>query len=85
MSGWDETRRYAAACGCTHRNGPCYEIRDEQARRIYNQMPDPKAVVAVGNCGASGDVANLYLDGPIDRIIPVDVYVHGCPLVRRRS
>jgi phosphoserine aminotransferase len=47
----------------------------------FSYLPDPKAVVVVGNCGASGDVfyKSYNLEGPVDRIIPVDVFVHGCP------
>ncbi len=50
-------------------------------KRIYEQMPSPKAVVAVGSCaitkGIFHDAYNIC--GPIDKIIPVDVYVPGCP------
>lgn len=48
---------------------------------IYAQMPSPKAVVAVGSCPASGNVfaGSPTIDGPIDKVIPVDVWVPGCP------
>jgi len=48
---------------------------------LYAQMPAPKAVVAVGACGLSGGVfRDAYnVVGGIDRVIPVDVYVPGCP------
>ncbi|MEM1582990.1 MAG: NADH-quinone oxidoreductase subunit NuoB, partial [Candidatus Bathyarchaeia archaeon] len=48
---------------------------------IYEQMPNPKSVIAVGACACSGGVfRGCYnvLEG-IDRIIPVDMYVPGCP------
>ena len=49
-------------------------------RRVWEQMADPKVVIAVGSCGMSGGVFydSYNLDGPIDEIIPVDVYVPGC-------
>ena len=61
--------------------GPVTTYMKDRLLRIYHQIPDPKVVVVVGNCGASGDVfyRSYSLEGPVDRIIPVDVYVHGCP------
>lgn len=49
-------------------------------QNIYDQMPDPKAVVAVGACAATGGIfAECYnVMGGIDKVIPVDVYVPGC-------
>ncbi|MEI2387663.1 NADH-quinone oxidoreductase subunit NuoB [Breoghania sp. JC706] len=48
---------------------------------IYSQMPSPKAVVAVGSCPASCNVfaGSPVLDGPLDKFIPVDIWVPGCP------
>jgi ech hydrogenase subunit C len=48
---------------------------------LYEQMPAPKVVVAVGACGLSGGIFRSAYNviGGVDKVIPVDVYVPGCP------
>jgi len=60
--------------------GSVNERNIEIVENLYRQMPDPKVVVAVGACACSGGIfARAYnIQGGIDKVVPVDVYVPGC-------
>jgi membrane-bound hydrogenase subunit mbhJ len=53
---------------------------EARLKMIYQQMPDPKFVIAVGACACSGGIfQDCYnVSGRLDKIIPVDVYIPGC-------
>ena len=49
-------------------------------RQIYDQMPDPKWVISMGACASCGGVFNNYaIVQGVDKIVPVDVFIPGCP------
>ncbi|AHF10086.1 NADH-quinone oxidoreductase subunit B family protein [Dehalobacter restrictus] len=60
--------------------GSVNEQNKEVIKNIYNQMADPKVVVAIGACATSGGIFRecYNVQGGIDNVIPVDVYVPGC-------
>ena len=61
--------------------GPITQQVKKRLLRVYEQMPEPKYVIAIGSCACSGapfkDCYNVH--SGIDTVIPVDVYVPGCP------
>ncbi|MBF0409338.1 MAG: NADH-quinone oxidoreductase subunit B family protein [Candidatus Riflebacteria bacterium] len=73
------TPRHADILLCS---GPVTRQIQDRLVRIYEQMPEPKFVVAVGTCACSGGVFNgLYnVRGGIDSVIPVSAYIPGCPV-----
>ncbi|MDD1723824.1 MAG: NADH-quinone oxidoreductase subunit NuoB [Methanospirillum sp.] len=60
--------------------GGVNEMNKEVVRNIYEQMPHPKVVVAVGICACSGGVFRecYNISGGVNTVIPVDIYVPGC-------
>jgi Ni,Fe-hydrogenase III small subunit/formate hydrogenlyase subunit 6/NADH:ubiquinone oxidoreductase subunit I len=61
--------------------GPVTRNMEQALRKTYDATPDPKVVVAVGACGISGGIfgTNYATVGAVDRVVPVDVYIPGCP------
>ncbi|MFH2111578.1 MAG: NADH-quinone oxidoreductase subunit B family protein [Candidatus Bathyarchaeota archaeon] len=60
--------------------GPANRRNQRVLRNLYEQMPEPKLVIAVGTCAATGGVFHNCPNvlGGVDKVIPVDVYVPGC-------
>lgn len=78
---WYQSRTVAASCGhsVVHRRG---HPRDALSGAACPQSaPDPKICISYGACGNSGGIFHdLYcVWGGTDKIVPVDVYIHGCP------
>lgn len=70
--------RHADLLICT---GPVTRLARERLLRTYEQMPEPKFVMAVGSCGTSGGVFHgcYNIIGGIEEVLPVNVFVPGCP------
>ncbi|MDD2866270.1 MAG: NADH-quinone oxidoreductase subunit B family protein [Candidatus Omnitrophica bacterium] len=72
------TPRHADVLVCS---GPVTRQIQDRLKRIYDQMPEPKFVVAVGACACGGGVFKgcYNVRGGIDEVIPVSAYIPGCP------
>ena len=72
------TPRHADVLVCS---GPVTRQVEDRLKRIYEQMPAPKFVVAVGTCACSGGVFKgcYNVKSGIDQVIPVSAYIPGCP------
>jgi NADH-quinone oxidoreductase B subunit len=72
------TPRHADVLLCS---GPVTKQIECRLKRIYEQMAEPKFVVAIGTCASSGGVFKgcYNVEGGIDAVIPVSAYIPGCP------
>ena len=61
--------------------GPVSRNMEVALKRTYDATPEPKLVVAVGDCGCNGGIfgENYACVGSVDKVIPVDVHIGGCP------
>jgi Ni,Fe-hydrogenase III small subunit len=62
-------------------SGPITRNTRAALETVYAQLAEPKVVVAIGSCPASCNVfdGSPVIEGPLDKIVPVDIYVPGCP------
>ena len=65
--------------------GPVTKNMREALERTYAATPDPKWVVAVGNCAADGGIfaGGYAVEGGVSRVVPVDLHIRGCPPSRK--
>jgi len=73
----ESSPRHADILICT---GPVTQQVKPRLQRIYDQMPEPKWVLAIGSCSCSGGIfSGAYnILGGIDKVLPVDMYIPGC-------
>lgn len=72
------TPRHCDVLLCT---GPVTRQMEPRLRRLYEQMPEPKFVVAIGNCAATNHIYQETYNtcGGLDKVVPVAAYIPGCP------
>ena len=87
ISRYDVERRGCKYCGSPRHadivliTGPLTARVKDKVLRVWNEIPEPKVTVAVGICPISGGVfrEGYSIEGPVDRYLPIDVNVPGCP------
>ena len=79
--GFESTRNSPRQADVILVNGTITTKMAPVLKRLYNQMPDPKYVVAIGGCAISGGpfTKSYHVVKGVDKVIPVDVFVPGCP------
>ena len=72
------TPRHCDVLLCT---GPVTRQMEPRVRRLYDQMPEPKFMVAVGSCACTGHIYQEAYNhcGGLDKVVPVAAYIPGCP------
>jgi Ni,Fe-hydrogenase III small subunit len=80
LSTMPSTTSSASDCASSPRRAVTRNMR-EALERTYQATPDPKWVVAVGDCAADGGIfAGSYaVAGSVDAVVPVDLHIRGCP------
>lgn len=79
--GWEAFRSSPRQADLMIVAGTCTRKMAPLLRRIYDQMPEPKWVIAMGSCASTGGpfIESYAMMGGVDKIVPVDIYIPGCP------